>query len=247
MSEIVKVAQALADETRLNILTALLDGEATVNDLAARLELSQPRISTHLALLRAAGLVTVTQQGRQRTYSVAAKKVGKALAALQTLVATAEQPTRHDKHKEKGRKKAMNATLSTQAAREVQHDSAIRQARTCYDHLAGVAGVQLLDEMLKRGWLIKDSAAGRPTYQLTEAGTRALSERGVDLEAAAKARRAFAYGCLDWTERRSHLGGALGAAILAQMLAEGNIQPQTEGRTVRVIKPLQLWLNRAAS
>lgn len=242
MSEIVKVAQALADETRLNILTALLEGEATVNDLAARLDLSQPRTSTHLALLREVGLVTGKRQGRQRTYSLDAKRVGKALAALQSLTEAARQDTHHDKHKEKGKKKTMNATLSPQAAREVHHDSAIRQARTCYDHLAGVAGVQLLDEMLKRGWLTKGSTAGRPTYQLTEAGAHALSARGVDLGAASKVRRAFAYGCLDWTERRVHLGGALGAAILAQMLAEGNIQPEKEGRSVSMVKPVGDWL-----
>ncbi len=245
MTKISQVAQALADETRLNILRELLAGEATVNDVADRLGLSQPRISSHLAVLREAGLVMSVSNGRQRTYSVPAKKVGKALAALQALADTEEQPTHRDKHKAKGKKKAMNTTLSPQAAREVRHDSAIRQARTCYDHLAGVAGVQLLDEMLKRNWLTKHSDAGRPTYQLTAEGSRALSEHGVDLSVAEKARRAFAYGCLDWTERRSHLGGALGAAILQQMVAAGDVQPGTEGRAVQVVRAVGDWLEES--
>jgi DNA-binding transcriptional ArsR family regulator len=242
MAKITQVAQAFADETRLNILHVLLEGEATVNDLADQLGLSQPRISTHLAALREAGLVSSLSQGRQHTYSVHPKKVGKALAALQALADAEEQPADNDKHKAKGKKKAMNATLSPQAAREVQHNSNMRQARTCYDHLAGVAGVQLLDEMLKRNWLIKTSGAGRPTYQLTAAGSRALAERGVDLNAAEKARRTFAYGCLDWTERRSHLGGALGAAILQQMVDAGDVQPEVGGRAVKVVNLVGDWL-----
>jgi DNA-binding transcriptional ArsR family regulator len=241
MNEVIRVAQALADETRLNILTALLQGEATVNDLAARLGLSQPRISTHLALLREAGLVAVEQQGRQRTYRVDAKRVDKALAALEALTKG------DDANVDNQDTLQVEQRRSSQAAREVKYDSTIRQARTCYDHLAGVAGVQLLDEMLKRGWLTKGSGGGRPTYQLTAAGSIALSERGVDLDAAAQARRAFAYGCLDWTERRSHLGGALGAAILAQMLAEGDIQPEAEGRAVRMIRPVGEWLDTPKS
>ncbi len=245
MVKIIQVAQAFADETRLNILRVLLDSDATVNDLADRLGLIQPRISTHLAALREAGLVSSVSQGRQHTYSVHPKKVGKALAALQALADGENPPADHDKHKAKGKKKAMNATLSPQAAREVQHNSGMRQARTCYDHLAGVAGVQLLDEMLKRNWLTKSSGAGRSTYQLTAVGSRALAERGVDLSAAAQARRAFAYGCLDWTERRSHLGGALGAAILQRMMDAGNVQAEAAGRAVKVVNLVGEWLPRS--
>ncbi|PZS00753.1 MAG: transcriptional regulator, partial [Candidatus Chloroheliales bacterium] len=123
------------------------------------------------------------------------------------------------------------------------HNSTIRQARTCYDHLAGVAGVQLLDEMLKRNWLTKNSGAGRPSYQLTSEGSRALAKRGINLEQTEKTRRVFAYGCLDWTERRSHLGGALGAAILQQMMAVGAVQREDDTRAVKVTKPLNRWLD----
>ncbi len=243
MAKVTEVAQAFADETRLSILRVLLEGEATVNDMADRLSLSQPRISTHLAALREAGLVSSVSSGRQHTYSLHPKKVGKALAALQALADADEQPIAHHKHKAKGKKGAMSAILSPQAAREVQHNSDIRQARTCYDHLAGVAGVQLLDEMLKRNWLTKQGDAGHPTYQLTAAGSHALSERGVDLSVAAQARRAFAYGCLDWTERRSHLGGALGAAILQRMVDAGDVQPQEDTRAVNVVKPVGNWFD----
>jgi hypothetical protein len=119
----------------------------------------------------------------------------------------------------------------------------IRQARTCYDHLAGVAGVQLLDALLTRGWLMLEDSP-RPRYRLTPAGESALHARGVEIEAAQRARRMFAFGCLDWTERRPHLGGALGAAILAALEGAGAIQRDRAGRTILVTQPLDTWLER---
>jgi hypothetical protein len=124
----------------------------------------------------------------------------------------------------------------------VQRDMPIRQARTCYDHLAGVAGVQLLDALLMRGWLATDDGP-RPRYHLTQAGETALRARGVDIETAQRARRMFAFGCLDWTERRPHLGGALGAAILATLEEAGAIQRDGAGRTILLTQPLDRWLD----
>ena len=137
------------------------------------------------------------------------------------------------------------APRSPRAAREVRRNSALRQARSCYDHLAGVAGVQLLDEMLWRGW-VEAQEGSRPCYQLTSQGTQALVARGVDVLCSAKARRAFAYGCLDWTERRPHLGGALGTAILQALGAAGVIQPQRHVRAIALLKPITSWLDEAA-
>ena len=134
---------------------------------------------------------------------------------------------------------------SPQAASEVRRNSAIRQARSCYDHLAGVAGVQLLGEILWRGW-VEAQEGGRPCYQLTSQGTQALGARGVDVLCGTKARRAFAYGCLDWTERRPHLGGALGAAILQALGAAGVIQPQRNVRAITLLEPITSWLDEAA-
>ena len=133
---------------------------------------------------------------------------------------------------------------SAQAEREVRKDTAMRQARTCYDHLAGVAGVGLMDEMLRRGWLQIATDAPRPDYSLTQSGEDALGERGVDVTRAKVPKRKFAYGCLDWTERRSHLGGALGAAILDALRDDGAIQRSEGSRTVATLKPVTGWLKR---
>ncbi len=131
---------------------------------------------------------------------------------------------------------------SAQAEREVRKDTAMRQARTCYDHLAGVAGVGLMDEMLRRGWLQIAKDAPRPDYSLTQSGEDALGKRGVDVTRAKVSKRKFAYGCLDWTERRAHLGGALGAAILEALRDDGAVQRSEGTRTVATLKPVTGWL-----
>ena len=230
MRAIVHTANALADETRLQLLLTLRDGDATVTDLAARLDLAQPRVSTHLAPLRAAGLVTVQRAGRQRTYHVDAERIENLLATLGgDMTATLDRPT-----------------ISAQAARAVRHDTPIRQARTCYDHLAGVAGVHLLDMLLERGWLAPRANTDNPTralYDLTPEGEAALRARGIDLDGARRARRRFAFGCLDWTERRPHLGGALGAAILSSLEAHGSLQRDAASRTVDTRASLDAWLD----
>jgi hypothetical protein len=127
---------------------------------------------------------------------------------------------------------------SAAAAREVRRDTALRRARTCYDHLAGVAGVDLLDALLARGWLVEATDG----YRLTPAGEHALASRGVDLPAARASRRPLARACLDWTERRPHLAGALGAAVLAALEASGTIWRQPGMRQVILAQPLADWL-----
>ena len=132
--------------------------------------------------------------------------------------------------------------ISVQAAREVRRDTAIRRARTCYDHLAGVAGVELFDEIFKRGWLelteLQDSP--RVSYRLTPLGEQALAAQQVNLPPSTSKRR-FAYGCTDWTERRSHLGGSLGAAVLQALLGR-DIVLRTDGtRVVSVQSSISDW------
>jgi DNA-binding transcriptional ArsR family regulator len=226
MQGVAQSAQALSDETRLRLLAILCAEDATVNDLAARLNLAQPRISTHLALLRRAGLVEAATVGRQRTYHVDAERIRAMFAALGgPMSATMQSPKR-----------------SAQAARAVQRDMPIRHARTCYDHLAGVAGVRLLDGLLERGWLTIEEGP-RPVYRLTPTGEAALRARGVDLDQAKLARRMYAFGCLDWTERRPHLGGALGAAVLHALEGAGIVHRDGTTRSIRLSQPLDAWLN----
>jgi DNA-binding transcriptional ArsR family regulator len=219
----VHVADALADASRLSMLAALLEGEATVSELAARLGLAQPRVSTHLARLRAAGLVAPVVMGRHRAYRADTARVKPLLDALY-----ASGP-------------AAVLRPSPQAGRERRRDSPLRRARTCYDHLAGVAGVALLETIRKRGWMEARDEDG-PGYALTPAGVRAFARRGVDVDAAHGSRRRFATACLDWTERRPHLGGALGAAVLDALRARGYVRRRAGGRDVKLTKPLARWL-----
>ena len=132
---------------------------------------------------------------------------------------------------------------SARATREVRRNTALRQGRTCYDHLAGVAGVQLFDDLLERGWIKLGDRCDqlRPSYRLTPVGNQRLNLLGVDIASAGKARRRFAFGCLDWTERRVHLGGALGAATLEAICAAGFIRRQVGTRAVLVQRDVTEW------
>ncbi len=132
--------------------------------------------------------------------------------------------------------------ISAQAAREVRRDTALRRARTCYDHLAGVAGVALFDEMLNRGWLEQTESQDSPrvAYRLTPLGQQALAGKGVDLTPS-RSKRRFAYGCTDWTERRLHVGGALGAAVLRALQARDIVRRIPGTRTVSVQSGITSW------
>lgn len=133
---------------------------------------------------------------------------------------------------------------SPQAAREVRRNSPLRQARTCYDHLAGFAGVSLMDSLMQRDWLeTSQEVGGRTHFHLTQAGQRALADRGVDLPTTRNSRRIYAYGCVDWTERRFHLGGALGAGILNVLRSAGVVGQQKGDRVVTVLNPIDAWLD----
>ena len=132
--------------------------------------------------------------------------------------------------------------ISAQAAREVWRDTGIRRARTCYDHLAGVAGVELFDEIFKRGWLEQTELQDSPrvSYRLTPLGRQALTDKDVNLPSSSSKRR-FAYGCTDWTERRSHLGGSLGAAVLMALQNRDIVRRADETRVVSVQSGISDW------
>ena len=133
---------------------------------------------------------------------------------------------------------------SAQALREVRRNTSLRRARTCYGHLAGVAGVDLMDELLRRGWLeaLPGAPASRIHYALTAAGAEALAERGVAFPVARNGKSA-AFSCIDWTERRPHLGGGLGRAIVSALVAVGFIERIPESRLVSVAGDLREWLH----
>jgi DNA-binding transcriptional ArsR family regulator len=210
------LARVLAHETCIRLIDALHAGEATVSDLACRLGLDQPRVSTHLGLMREAGLVDCEANGRHRVYALRGQAPALAVATLRTLAASVA-----------GGDAAQAASVAAPPA----GDAPVRLARTCYDHLAGVAGVRLLDGLLARGWL-EPSGPGDRDLVVAERGAVALGRLGVNLPIARRSRRALAIDCPDWTERRPHLGGALGAALLSAMLDQGRARLQPGERAV---------------
>lgn len=135
--------------------------------------------------------------------------------------------------------------MSQHHFRKPQADEPLRHARTCYDHLAGVAGVQLSDAFLRHGWLepvVDRRGSHQPGYVLTESGRTALTARGVVLSSANRPQRRFAYACPDWTEPGAHIGGALGAAILDRLMETGVVTRLPGDRTVRLNGDLERWL-----
>ncbi len=138
--------------------------------------------------------------------------------------------------------------LSSQAEREVGRDTPLRRARTCYGHLAGVAGVALMDRMIGLGWLEEDTLPGpsnRVAYKLSPKGRQAMVERGINVAVAGNSTGRFAFGCLDWTERRQHLGGALGRAVTAYLSEQGFVGRTSGTREVTLRSGPELWLDGA--
>lgn len=226
VERITGVAGALSDGTRLRLLAMLLEGPKAVSELAAGLGMVQPGVSAHLGVLREARLVVCEAVGRQRVYRVREHRIEGLLGALAALSGEGMS----------------GADLGAQAAREALRESPFREARSCYDHLGGLAGVRLLQGMIERGWLEVREAGGRTVYGLTPVGERALRERNVDVKATRRARRIFALGCADWTELEPHLGGALGAAVFGSLQDAGVARRRRGERTVAVLTPPDHWL-----
>ncbi|MGN9842775.1 ArsR/SmtB family transcription factor [Nonomuraea sp. H19] len=202
-ADIAPVAALIADPTRAAILTALLDGRAlAAGELARVAGVSAATASAHLARLLDGRLVDVVRQGRHRYYRLAGHEVAEVLEVLARI--SARPPVR--------------------SLRQSRQARLLEEARTCYDHLAGRAGVGLLDRLREGGYHVGD--------ELTGEGERLLAGIGVDVAGARRSRRRFAPECLDWTERRAHLGGALGAAVTQVLFERGWLRRGTVPRAV---------------
>lgn len=184
-----RIAAAIGEPARARILYCLVDGHArTSTELSVVAEVSPSTTSVHLDRLKAAHLVNVMVQGKHRFYSLAGPDVARALEGLSVLAGG-----RRDK-----------SVPNT--------PSRLRIARTCYDHLAGMVGVSLHDQLMVLRWLSTDPNDN--AYDVTAEGARALDSLGIEVQSIRALRRRFACACLDWSERRPHIGGALGAALL---------------------------------
>jgi DNA-binding transcriptional ArsR family regulator len=183
---IASAAALISDPARAAMLTALLDGLAlSAGELARSANVSAQSASMHLAQLLQGGMLQVAPQGRHRYYRIASPAVAHAVEALGS-ISTVRAPKAAAKQK------------------------AIDLARTCYDHLAGELAVKLADAFEMRQFL---EPIGEREYELTAQGEKFFTNWQIDVAAVRAERRSFARRCLDWTERRDHLAGALGAAI----------------------------------
>ena len=202
-----QLAGAIAEPARARMLCSLLDGHArTATELATLAEVGASTASAHLSRLRDDGLLSMVAQGKHRYYRLASTEVARALEALRVVAgvpATPFSPSTPDR---------------------------LRQARTCYDHMAGTVAVTVHDQLLAQGWLLDDEGE----YRLSEAGAAGMAALGIDVPQLHKQRRRFACACLDWSERRAHLGGALGAAILQLALRQRWAKRELDSRALRL-------------
>ena len=208
MSELADVAALIADRTRARILEELLGGvPLPAGALAARVGVAPSTVSGHLAKLSSAGLIVVRSNGRRREASLARPEVAEALEALSRLSPAEARPI---------------------GLRAVNGKLALREARSCYDHLAGRAGVCLADLLVARGALTLHD------------GTLLVGDRsyftgafGIDVSTLG-GRRPVVRTCIDWTEQRPHVAGALGAALLDVFLSRGWVRRRPDGRALNL-------------
>src|SRR5436190_22029796 len=190
MADLVTVATLIGEPARAVMLWSLLDGQARpASELAFYANVSAQSASAHLAKLVEAGMLLAESRGRHRYFRIARPEVALAIEAMAALTPAAKQ-------------------MSLMAPRQLPD---LKQARTCYDHLAGKIAVNLCQAMQKSGWL---TVAGEKEFEVTRKGVVKFRELGIDTEALRGERRAFARQCLDWSERQPHLAGAVGAALL---------------------------------
>ncbi|TDV06274.1 ArsR/SmtB family transcription factor [Paraburkholderia caballeronis] len=207
-----RIGALLADPGRAAMLWALMDGSARpAGELTLIAGLSPSAASAHLARLTDGGLLALDVRGRHRYYRIATADIAASIEALAN-VAQAAAPQRP----------------VPRTARTVPLD--LRHARTCYDHMAGEIAVRVFDRLVDSGLLVRDG----DRLDATDAGMARLRDWGIDVAAQRARKRRFACTCLDWSERRPHLGGALGAALLDSWSSRGWVERTSRPRVLRI-------------
>jgi DNA-binding transcriptional ArsR family regulator len=203
------IAALIGEPSRAAILSALLSGQSLpASELAFRAQITPQTTSSHLSRLVAGGLIEVTHTGRHRYYRLKNAEVAQALEAL-----------------------AVISPLPTLRSKQQSDDvQALHFARTCYDHLAGKLGVAVTQSLLDKNFIVLEGE----DYHVTDAGTDWLTTWDIDIHQLRKGRRQFACACLDWSERRYHVAGALGAAIVTKFFEKGWISRLSGSRAVRL-------------
>lgn len=206
-----RIAAAIGEPARARMLYCLVDGRArTSTELALVADVTPSTASIHLQRLKTQRLVKVVARGKHRYYTLGGANVAATLEALSVLAG---------------------------GSRDVfvpNTPSPLRAARTCYDHIAGALGVSLYDRFKTLTWLSPGSTGGDASCDLTVSGTKGFAALGIDVGALRSLRRRFAYDCVDWSERRPHLGGALGAALLEVALKRKWVLQDRDSRALTV-------------
>jgi DNA-binding transcriptional ArsR family regulator len=205
---IAEIGALLGDPARINMMIALLDGRAlTASELAEVAGVAPQTASSHLGKLLAAEMIQVERQGRHRFHRLASAEIAQLLEQMHV---------------------AGEALARTARRQTGPRDPAMREARSCYDHLAGRIAVEI------GGQLLASATRARGEAQLTDEGRAKLHAIGVDLSAAALGKRRFCLACLDWSERRPHLAGAVGAAMLDRLIELSWVRRRAGTRTLSV-------------
>jgi len=206
--DISQIGALIGDPARANMLTALMGGQAlTATELAGAAGITLQTASSHLSKLEGGGLVVQRKQGRHRYFALADDEVGLLLESIMGFAAN-------------------RGLLRT---RPGPKDPALRRARVCYNHLAGDFGVRMLDRMVADGNVTLDG----DDAELTASGEARVAALGIDVPTLRAQRRPVCRTCLDWSERRSHLAGSLGEALLARFIADGWAKREKDSRAIR--------------
>ncbi|MEP6931263.1 MAG: winged helix-turn-helix domain-containing protein, partial [Flavobacterium sp.] len=206
--QFIKTASLIGDPTRAVVMWTLLDGKAfTATELSIIANTSPQNISMHLAKLLDAGLLCVEKQGRHKYYRFSNKDVAYAIEALASLI----------------------PPVVPQKNNPVKH-SPIKHCRTCYDHLAGKIGVAVAESLLEQN-IILDSDN---KFEVSSEGVKWFSDFGINMEDIKKQRRLFLKPCLDWSERKNHIAGSLGASLLDKMMADDWLRKIKDSRAIQI-------------
>ncbi|MGA7918265.1 MAG: helix-turn-helix transcriptional regulator [Candidatus Acidiferrales bacterium] len=207
---IAAIAELIGEPARAAILLALMDGRSlTAGELALIANVSAQSTSAHLSKMAAGGLLKAQSSGRHRYYRLAGSDVAHAIEALATIATLPPSP----------------------AAIPTPHALEIRTARSCYEHLAGRIAVEIATALEEENVIRQ---CGERDYELGRNGHNWFSQLGIDLKPLCRTRRKFARRCLDWTERKPHLAGALGTALCARTMALGWFAKRRDTRALRI-------------
>jgi DNA-binding transcriptional ArsR family regulator len=207
-NQFVKIASLIGDPTRAVIMWTLLDGKAfTATELAIAANTSPQNMSMHLAKLLEADLLCVEKQGRHKYYRFSSKETAYAIEAMASLI----PPTFSEKKNSEKR-------------------SPIKHCRTCYDHLAGKIGVAVAESLLEQKIIVDSDNK----FEISREGAKWFSDFGIDLEEIKKQRRLFLKPCLDWSERKNHIAGSVGASLLDKMIADDWLRRTKDSRAIQI-------------